>query len=378
MEQQIHTPPTPRLPALDALRAVAVLAMVAGHTLDATLSDAARELPGMVIYWNFRTVTAPLFLAVAGWAVGGSLSRSGMTGMAVVRRYLPRVALLFACGFMLRWPGWRLEAFFAGERAIWEHFLASDALHGVAGSLCVAIGIFAVLKSRAARLGAVFAVALGLPLLTPVLVPWLRAVLPLFPGQLLVGATSNFPLVPWVSYFFWGVLLREVIVALPRVRPALVALAAGLILTLLLTWTAEHASYGGRQVYFWRLALMFLVAGVVLAFPDALQRRLAPVGRASLWAYVLHLPVAYGWSLVHPIAIPGMSWYIGRTLSPAQGLALAALVVAGTVPAALLAKRHVSLLKARVWSWITRRGTARDYPATSPLFTSEVDARTRP
>lgn len=377
MEQTL-TQPTQRLPALDALRAVAVLAMVAGHTLDATLSDAARALPGMVVYWNFRTVTAPLFLAVAGWAVGGSLSRSGIAGWAVARRYLPRAALLFACGFTLRWPGWRLQGLFDGEPVVVEHFLSSDALHAVAGSLLLAIVIFALLRHRWARLVAVAAVAIGLPLLAPVVIPWLREVLPVFPGQLLVGRTSNFPLLPWVSYFFWGMLLREVIVALPRVRPAVISMLAGLAVTLLLTWISEQTGYGDRQVYFWRLSLMFLVAGVILAFPEALQRKLAPVGRASLWAYVLHLPIVYGWSLVHPIAIPGMSWYIGRSLTPAQALPLAAAMVVVMVPASLLAKRHLSPLKAKAWTWITTRRAPRDFPTPASLFSSEADARTRP
>src|SRR5690606_20229247 len=157
--------------ALDALRAVAVLAMVMGHTLDATLSAEARALPAMATYWNFRMVTAPLFLAVAGWAVANSLSRSGLQGFAVARRYLPRAALLLFCGYLLRWPGWALGRFFAGEQKIWAHFLSADALHVIAGSLVIAIVVFGITSRRWVRLGLVGLFGIGLPLIAPVILP---------------------------------------------------------------------------------------------------------------------------------------------------------------------------------------------------------------
>ena len=80
---------------LDRARAVAVVAMVMGHTLDAVLSDAARDGVGMVTYWSLRAVTAPLFLFVAGWAFATTVQRTGAHGSSVLRRYLPRVGLLF-------------------------------------------------------------------------------------------------------------------------------------------------------------------------------------------------------------------------------------------------------------------------------------------
>lgn len=371
---QLQPPPsTQRIAALDALRAVAVLAMVMGHTLDATLSDAARALPAMRYYWNFRTVTAPLFLAVAGWAVSASILRGGLQGRAVLARYLPRVVLLFACGLFLRWPGWNLPGLFTFDPQVWDHFSASDALQAVASSLLIAVLLYASLRDRRARLCAVVAVALALPLLAPLVVPSWRASLPLPLRQFLVGsATSNFPLLPWAAYFFWGILLRELLTLLPRARPALVTLGAGLLLTLLLSWISTRTGYGNRQVFFWRLALMLLVAALVLALPDALARRMAPLGRASLWAYVLHLPIAYGWSTV-----PGLAWWVGRSLSAPEGLALALGVVAVTVPASLWAKAHVSPRKKRLWDWVLSRLKRAQVPA-SPLFNPDADARSRP
>ncbi|HLT29881.1 MAG TPA: heparan-alpha-glucosaminide N-acetyltransferase domain-containing protein [Myxococcaceae bacterium] len=373
-----------RIAGLDALRAVAVLAMVMGHTLDATLSAEARALPAMATYWSFRGVTAPLFLTVAGWAVANSLSRSGLQGWAIARRYLPRAALLLFCGYLLRWPGWALERFFSGEQKIWAHFLAADALHVIAGSLIIAIAVFGLTSRRPVRLGLVALLGIGLPLLAPFILPGLQASLPFVLRQPLVDPSSNFPLIPWSAYFFLGVLLRGVMVSLPRLRPPLIAAILGGTLALLLTWTAAQHGWGPRQIFFWRFALLLLIAAVVLALPERVANFLAPVGRASLWAYVLHLPITYGWSLMPGIGLPGLSWTVGKTLAPAQGLLLALAVTSLTVPLALLGKRYVSPLKKKVWHLVTTRlvpkprPTPADFPVTPSLFTSEVNVRTRP
>jgi acyltransferase len=51
---------------------------------------------------------------------------------------------------------------------------------------------------------------------------------------------------------------------------------------------------------------------------------LAPLGRASLWLYVLHLPVVYGWA-----GTPGLAGRVGPTLGllPALGVGLGLLAV---------------------------------------------------
>ena len=50
-----------------------------------------------------------------------------------MRGRLPRVLLLLAVGYALRWPGWGLDALLAGDPAVWSHLLAFDALHTAAG-----------------------------------------------------------------------------------------------------------------------------------------------------------------------------------------------------------------------------------------------------
>jgi uncharacterized membrane protein len=310
---------------LDRARAVAVIAMVMGHTLDAVLSERAREGTGMLAYWSLRAVTAPLFLFVAGWAFATTVQRSGARGASVLRRYLPRVGLLLGWGYLLRWPGWGLPALLAGDTEVWRHFLAFDALHGVAGALGMGAGVLAVLEGRAARMG----VLLGLAVLFPLVGPWVRVSVeagawPLALEQALVGRTSNFPLFPWSAYFFVGGLTGLALAGVKRVPHWLCLMGTGTgILALMALWGGDPRESEPTLVA-WRVGLLAVVAGLAMLLPARLDGLMAPVGRASLWVYVVHLPMAYGWS-----TFAGLASRLGRTqeVLPALGLAVSVLAV---------------------------------------------------
>jgi uncharacterized membrane protein len=324
---------------LDRARAVAVVAMVMGHTLDAVLSDAAREGPGMLAYWSLRAITAPLFLFVAGWAFATTVQRTGAQGVSVLRRYLPRVGVLFCWGYLLRWPGWGLPAFFAGDVAVWRHFLAFDALHGVAGALLLGTGVLALLGGRAARMGLLAALTLLFPLVSP----WVRASVegggwPLALEQALAGKTSNFPLFPWSAYFFAGGFTGLGLALVKRVPQWAVMLGTGTaLLALMALWGGDPRGSDATLVV-WRLGLLGVTAGLAMLLPSRLDGLLGPVGRASLWVYVVHLPLAYGWS-----TFAGLASRLGRSqeVLPALGLALGVLSVslALALPAKKLYRR---------------------------------------
>ncbi|HLM42250.1 MAG TPA: hypothetical protein VK458_00225, partial [Myxococcaceae bacterium] len=88
----------------------------------------------------------------------------------------------------------------------------------------------------------------------------------------------------------------------------------------------------------WRVGLLSVAAGLAMLLPSRLDRWMAPVGRASLWVYVVHLPLAYGWSTFH-----GLAGRLGRSqeVLPALGLALGVLAVslAIALPAKKLYRR---------------------------------------
>ncbi len=317
--------------------------MVMGHTLDAVLSTAARQTPLMARYWQARGFTAPLFLLVSGWAVTLAISRSDATGWAVPRSRVRRVLLLLAIGYALRWPGWGLGRLLAGDRDVWAHFLAFDALHCIALALLVtalvlalpvprlvraallaALAAAAVLAgARAATPGTVFATAQGLP----------RSI-PGIAFVQMIGGTSAFPIFPWTSYFFAGTLVGLLAPAGRRGAAGLAAVAVALILAATQWWGLGHRTPGDPVLVAYRIGVVLAVLALLSLVPAAVAARAAPLGKSSLGVYAIHLPIVYGWYLV-PFWFPwypfrGLASSVGKTLGPAAGLAVAALVLAGS------------------------------------------------
>jgi uncharacterized membrane protein len=336
--------PRGRLPALDAARALGVVAMVVGHTLDAVLSPAARAAPWAVEYWKARGLTAPLFLLVSGWAVSVAIQRAPARGLAIPRGRLARVALLLAVGYALRWPGWGLDALRQGDRAVWAHLLGFDALHVIGVALLVAAAVFALpLRPREqglafAALG-LLAVSLGMAPPAPLLgtVDALPRALPALALAQAAGGTSAFPLFPWAGYFFAGATLG-VATRGGGVRAALGTAAAGLALAggaTALAGPGVAALLPGDPVLFaFRAGVVLLLVAALSAVPAAAAARLAPLGKASLAVYAIHVPLVYGWS-THP----GLVTRVGPSLGPGAALALALGVLAGSVLLAQAAGR---------------------------------------
>jgi uncharacterized membrane protein len=336
-------PRLPRSPGLDAARALAVIAMVAGHTADALLSDSARALPWIQTYWTFRGLTAPMFLFVAGWAVITVVERSGLSGFPLIRARLPRVLLLFAVGVALRWPGWGIDALLAFDRDVWKHFLGFDALHCIAASLMFGVLALSLTRNFWARLGVLGSFAVLIPLVSgAVEVKASGAGLPLlFENALVADARCPFPLFPWSGYFFSGGLTGLLLSRLARQWAKSMALFAAGAVTALAAWKLGllHLPNSSPVLFAWRLGQVLLIASAMMALPISWSSRLSPIGKSSLVVYVAHLPVVYGWS-----TFTGLSGTLGRRLSPWQ-----VLIVAGAL---LLLGLAVASGIRRAQSWI--------------------------
>lgn len=351
----------PRLPALDAARALGVVAMVAGHTLDALLSPAARLHPLAVAYWKARGLTAPLFLLVAGWAVTVAIRRSPARGPDVVRQRLPRVLLLLAVGVALRWPGWGVAGLRAGDPAVWGHLLGFDALHVVAVAFLGAAMVFAL--GRPAReerllfaLLVVVAVTFGMRSPAPLPEP-LPAGLAALALTQAMGGTSPFPLFPWVGYFFAGCLVGREVGDGSR-RAALGLAGLGVALVLATFWQGIGTAPAGQPALIaFRVGAILLLLAVLSAVPGRLAAALAPLGRLSLVVYALHLPLVYGWSTVEGLASRvGPRLDAGASLGVALMVLLASGVLAWLLTAGL---RRLARLAGDGWAALQRAGAAR-------------------
>lgn len=331
--QPTAAPSPPRIAALDAARALAVGAMVVGHTLDALLALSVRGHPVVATYWKARGLTAPLFLATAGWAVTVAIRRSGASGWGVVRGRIPRAVLLLAVGYALSWPGWGIDRLGAGDPAVWAHLLAFGPLHTIALSIlatAVVLGLRWTVREQALALAALAVLAVSLGMRAPAPFPT-DAVLPRAPAAIAlvqaVGGSSPFPLFPWSGYFLAGALLglaagggRRVAVRTAAIGGALVLASCGMGVG---TLPAGHPA-----LFVFRTGVVLVLLAALSAVPAAAAARLAPLGRVSLSVYALHIPIVYGWS-----AHEGLVARIGPTLPPGRALAIAAVILAGAVAA---------------------------------------------
>jgi predicted AlkP superfamily pyrophosphatase or phosphodiesterase/peptidoglycan/LPS O-acetylase OafA/YrhL len=318
--------------ALDAARALGVVAMVCGHTLDALLASSERTRPGVVAYWAARGLTLPLFLTVSGWAVTVAITRSGARGWAVPRARLGRVLLLLAIGYALRWPGWDLAGLWNGGMEPWAHLLAFDALHLIAVALLAASLVLALPWSAREQallflLLAVLSVALGLRPPAP-LVPLTTDLPARGPALAFVqatGGTSPFPIFPWAAHFFAGALLGLVSRSAPR-RIAASMAGVGAVLVAGTFWTGVATMPVGHPLLLtFRAGVILLLLAALSVVPAGLAARLAPLGRASLGVYAIHVPIVYGWS-----TLPGLAARVGPTLPVGGALAAAAAVLAAS------------------------------------------------
>ncbi|ADO70673.1 acyltransferase family protein [Stigmatella aurantiaca] len=332
-----------RHPALDGARGFAVMAMVIGHTLDALLAPATRGHPWVQKYWEFRGITAPLFLLVSGWAVVAALdARRPGAAKATYGRRFQRALLLLALGYLLHWPGWETVIAMGWGDTLLVHVFAFDALQCIGLSLLLGATLLALIPGTWGRAGVLAALAVGIPLASTA--AWeVSPLLPTVLRQAVGGEGSHFPLFPWAGYFFAGALASSCLRLLRSGWPqglALMVLGLGLL--------------GGTQLFTadwsptsaWLVALRvgqgFLVLAVMNFAPLWLSGLLAPLGRVSLWVYVIHLPVVYGWA-----GTPGLSQRVG----PQWGLGLALLTGVGLLAASFLLARLGQWLRGLTLPW---------------------------
>jgi uncharacterized membrane protein len=327
--------PYARIPALDAARALGVAAMVAGHTLDALLAPGIRSHPAVVAYWKARGFTAPVFIAVAGWAVSAAIQRSGAVGWAIPAARVRRAALLVGIGVLLLWPGWGVHGLLAGDAAVFSHLVSFGVLHTIGLSILVTSLLFAAFPERRVRLLALGAAAL-LSVALGMRAPGSPQTLPGIALEQAIGGTSPFPLFPWMAYFFAGSAVGLLVVDAGRREVAWLG-GLGAAIVAATCWTGVGTMpFNDPILVVYRIGVFLLVIAALALVPAAGAARLAPLGRASLGVYAIHVPIVYGWS-THP----GLVARIG----PRLGLVQALLIALAVLLFSLLAQRVLKDLR---------------------------------
>ncbi|MFP2962074.1 acyltransferase family protein [Myxococcus sp. 1LA] len=293
--------------------------MVIGHTLDAVLSPAVRADVWVQHYWTCRGITAPLFLMVAGWAVVAALGSKPTAARDTYGKRVRRALLLIFLGYLVHWPGWSTVIHMGLTEQMLTKVLTFDALQCIGFALLAGATLLAVTPARWGRTVMLVVVAVGLPLVSATMWTMSEGL----PGPLkqLIGSggASRFPFFPWASYFFAGALAANLLGTLRPGVPqglALVVLGGGLFWFM----RGQTQDWGTASAWLvaYRVGQGMMVLGLVNMLPRKASGLLAPLGRLSLWVYVLHLPIVYGWS-----SYAGLSSRVGPTLSLRPGWALA-------------------------------------------------------
>lgn len=322
-----------------------MVAMVLGHTLDALLSPEMRAHEWVQGYWKLRGITAPLFLLVAGFAVVAALGTSKESAGQSFGRRARRALLLLFLGYLVHWPGWDTAHALGWGEELRSLVFAFDALQCIGVSLLVGAAVLVLARGTWTRAVVLAVLAVGIPLAST----WMWSATTGAPVELrqAVGMPgSRFPLFPWAGFFFAGALAAHLLRALRAGWPqGLVLVAFGGGLMLVLQRLTSDWSPTSAWLVAWRVGQGLLVLGAVNLAPQVLSRLLAPLGRSSLWVYVLHLPVVYGWA-----GTAGLAGRVGPTLGllPALGVGLVLLAVCYAI--------------ARVGKWI--RGERRTQATT--------------
>ncbi|MGD8861823.1 MAG: heparan-alpha-glucosaminide N-acetyltransferase domain-containing protein [Myxococcales bacterium] len=308
-----------RDPSVDWARGVASVIMIQGHAFHGWVSPLHKQSEAYLFTRIFATLPLPAFLVLAGAAVMYRVQAAAARGEAAreLRAALVRRGLtVFLVGYLVNAAYALLDGWDG-----YPTFLRADVLQVIGlsiallGGPCLRAGADGRLDpagtvARAAGLGGLltllcpWATQLGrsLPL------PWAAAAAPLVE----VPGITQMPLTPLFAWCAAGAVAGRYLAATRHTRPRVRLLFVGAV-ALGLTWLGAavadalaarlpgpvdraHLAVIPNVLEYAGRGLLVLGAGALLSgwLPAAVQRVLTHFGRASLWAYVLHIPFCYG------------------------------------------------------------------------------------
>jgi uncharacterized membrane protein len=306
-----------RIVFLDLLRALAVMMMVEGHTIDVLLLDEYRsnDYLGFKLWQFTRGMTAPIFLLTAGTVFIYLLRSTPLPfrDNPRIAKGVKRALLLFALGYLLRFPSPSIIGVFSAPDEQLRVFWIVDALQSIGiAILLLLFGAFLSEKLRLNDLAVFGCVGLFFFACAPLFeqIDWSEWLPAPIAAYFYSGSGSLFPLFPWTGYvMFGGALGAYLAVADRRPEPSDLSrrlIVAGMALLALYYYAESLKAAGYGSIHFWSsnpdLAPLRLGSVLLLIVPIALLsarvRAVPPtlltVGRRTLPIYLLHLVILYG------------------------------------------------------------------------------------
>lgn len=287
--------------------------MIHAHVLDAWTHPSQRSTPAFHKLNMLAGQAAPLFLWLAGVAIvlnGDRLLERRVARRAAMQALVARGLEIFILAFVFRVI---MFLFNPGGSAI--SIFRVDILNIMGPALVAAALVWASATSPRARVLLFGALAAAVSMCTPVvrLASWADAI-PLWLQWYVrpAGEHTVFTLFPWAGFVFAGSAVGAVLAtarAGDERRRQIAVGACGLGLMAIGFYTAGLPTIY-RQSSFWtssptyfaiRVGLLMAVTTAVYLLAVPLAARgvclvpLQRLGRASLFVYLVHIPIVYGW-----------------------------------------------------------------------------------
>jgi len=343
-----------RLLFVDYFRGFAVLMMIETHVVNALLQPSLRETVLFKALTFINGLVAPSFLFCAGFALAITLTKKRNDFFAmnsVFRKYIFRIASLFAFGYLLHLPVFSLRKMVhLSDYKQWIMFLQADILQIIALTLLFLILLFLIIREEKKYLQ--FIITMGL--LIVVASPIIRALnmddFPMwFRSYFSLKYKSQFPLFPWSAFVMGGVVAGLGFLYVRRKEHSqqyffrIPLYALGIIMFSLMIELMPLTLYPSHN--FWNASpeFFFVRIGIVIVFCyafwwlennfqilhakftrfgtiifDAFFYFLVTLGRESLVVYIMHLLIIYGFANM------GISYftYFGKNMNYMQCIVL--------------------------------------------------------
>jgi uncharacterized membrane protein len=299
----------PRLHYLDWARGLATVVMIEYHALDSWIRTDLRTSDFFQVAQMIGGMPAAMFILLTGVSLVMLLHRAerdgaGGVGKVVLRRsgYILGIALLFRFQqWIFYWPPNSLAG-----------LLRVDVLNTMAVGLGAAGLVMLLLPARLRMLGAALG-AIGVAMLTPLAWSLPPGVLPAFLLAYLRGGVeyAAFPVFPWISYAFTGVVVGLAIVGkrdpveIDRVMQWLALVALVLIVVARLFDSLPYTYY--QPYNYWltspnlvanRTALVLLTLVGSYGWSNLVDPArfswIRQIGITSLLIYWVHIEIVYG------------------------------------------------------------------------------------
>lgn len=340
---------------LDLYRGLIVLMMLEGHVLRAVLVPAGQRTEWFSIHEILHGITGPGFLFGAGFAFAIATQRRWEQLLSFSPAFFRRVgrALWLVCiGYLLHLPYFSLDKTLRNPSPQeWDAFYAFDALQCIGVALITLRLLLALLRSEPLFLQSVLALLLVIVYATPLAWdPDLTAGLPRFLSQAFNGLNGSFfPIFPNMGFLLAGTLVawlflrkaadgkEEGYVKNVGVLGIMLILGGVILDRIPVSLYPVYDFWYTSPNFFWiRLGVLFLMLSGLWYVENAVVHRdrrdvwmpkwLNVLGVESLFIYIIHLIVLYGW-VVNPDKNVTVWWGLNLDLIPSLTVTLAFIAV---------------------------------------------------